>query len=207
MNYIISEKQLSIILSEEKESKLTNSMKSLNSFAKNIINRVIRVYNINLKFLLKWGSAIGGLVAPLDNYIKNGDFNLTQDQTALILVGVVCTFFFENKKVLKDVLVRIKEEGLLEVFKNVLTKGEELKKAFVTFLGSLNLTFSNMVEMVSYAFLIPIVTDLVDAAHGTQDIFTKSQEISERLLASGGIILVGTILTEVIKKILKRFSS
>lgn len=206
MNYLITETQFKSILLEVKDSKFTSSMKNLNSFTRNIINRTSRVYGINLKFLLKWGAAVGGLVVPLDNFIKGEGFELNDDQIALILVGVACTFFFENKKVLQDVLKKIKEVGLFNIFRKVLTKGSELKNTFFVFLESLNLTFVNMIEMVSYSFLIPIVNDLLEVANTNDNILEASETIAERLLASGVVILTGNILSEVIRKILRRFS-
>lgn len=205
MNFILTENQLSQIITEIKESRLTGYMKTLNSFSKEIISKTQRVYGINLKFLSKWGAAIGGLAMPLDNWIRTNNFELNDDQIALILIGVTCTFFFENKKVLKEVLQKIKEEGIQKQFTKTLNKGKELKESFFSFLYSLNLTFSEMVEMVSYAFLIPIVDDLVKLSNGA-DLSSTTELVSERLLASGAIILTGNILVEVIGKILKRFS-
>lgn len=205
MNFILTENQLSQIITEIKESRLTGYMKTLNSFSKEIISKTQRVYGINLKFLSKWGAAIGGLAMPLDNWIRTNNFELNDDQIALILIGVTCTFFFENKKVLKEVLQKIKEEGIQKQFTKTLNKGKELKESFFSFLSSLNLTFSEMVEMVSYAFLIPIVDDLVKLSNGA-DLSSTTELVSERLLASGAIILTGNILVEVIGKILKRFS-
>lgn len=205
MNYIITENQLRSILSEVKDNRLSNHLKTMSSFTRNIINKTQKTYGVNLRFLLKWGSAIGGIVMPLDNWIKNSKFEMNDDQIALLLIGVACTFFFENKKVLKEVIDKIKEEGLTKQFKKVLSKGETLRNLFFNFLSSLNLTFSEMVEMISYAFLIPIVTDLMELSHGA-DLYATAETISERMIASGTIIITGNILIDVINKILKRFS-
>jgi hypothetical protein len=205
MNYIITENQLRNILSEVKDNRFSNDLKTMNSFTKNIVNKTQKTYGINLRFLLKWGSAIGGMVMPLDNWIRTGKFELNDDQIALILIGVACTFFFENKKILKEVVDKIKQEGLLKHFRKALSKGEELRQSFFNFLISLNLTFTEMVDMISYSFLIPIVNDLVDLSHGA-DMYETAETVAERMVASGTIILTGNIIIEVVNKILKRFS-
>jgi hypothetical protein len=205
MNYIITENQLRNILSEVKDNRFSNDLKTMNSFTKNIVNKTQKTYGINLRFLLKWGSAIGGMVMPLDNWIRTGKFELNDDQIALILIGVACTFFFENKKILKEVVDKIKQEGLLKHFRKALSKGEELRQSFFNFLISLNLTFTEMVDMISYSFLIPIVNDLVDLSHGA-DMYATAETVAERMVASGTIILTGNIIIEVVNKILKRFS-
>lgn len=205
MNYIITENQLRSILSEVKDNSFGNYLKTMSSFTRNIISKTQKTYGINLRFLLKWGSAIGGIVMPLDAWIRSGKFELTDDQISLLLIGVACTFFFENKKILKEVTDKIKEEGLTKEFKKILTKGDTLRKAFFGFLSSLNLTFSEMVEMISYAFLIPIVTDLMDLSHGA-DLYSTAETVVERMVASGTVIFTGNVLIDVINKILKRFS-
>ena len=35
--------------------------------------------------LLTWGASVGGLMMPLDNYIKSGNFNLNDREEILIL--------------------------------------------------------------------------------------------------------------------------
>lgn len=205
MNYIISESQLRSIITEVKDSKFTNQMKTLNSFGKNVISKTQKLYGINLRFLTKWGSSIGGIVMPLDNWIRTRNFKLTDEQIGLLLIGVVCTFFFENRKAYKDLIQKIKEENLEVPFTKLLGKAETLKSTFFTFLESLNLTFSQMVEMISYSFLIPIIPDLLDISHGS-DPFKTGEIIAERLLASGAVILTGTVLVDVITRILNRFS-
>jgi hypothetical protein len=35
---------------------------------------------LNLKLLLTWGASVGGLVMPLDRFIKSGRFELTDEQ-------------------------------------------------------------------------------------------------------------------------------
>lgn len=205
MNYIISENQLRSIILEVKDSRFTNHMKTLSSFAKNLISKTQKIYGINLKFLAKWGSSIGGIVLPLDNWIRTKNFKLTDEQIGLLLIGVICTFFFENRKAYKEIIQKIKEENLEKPFSKVLVKAESLRSIFITFLESLNLTFSQMVEMISYSFLIPIIPDLLDISHGS-DPFETGQIIAERLLASGTVIVTGTILVDLITKILNRFS-
>jgi hypothetical protein len=70
---------------------------------------------------------------------------------------------------------------------------------------SLNLTLGTTVEMIHYSFLIPIINDLQQVAHGATSIANASKIIVERLLTSGVVLVAGQILIDVISKILKRF--
>lgn len=204
MDFLISESQLRIILQEQDESKMSDYMKELYSFTSNLVNKAKKSFGLNLKLLLTWGASVGGLVMPLDNFIRNGRFELTEEQTTLILVGIACTYFFENVKVLKTVLTKIKEEGLEDTFKEILVKSKNLKNSFLRFLKSANVTLGSTLELVTYSFLIPIITDIQSAIMDGGDLQTTAMKIAKRLIASG-VVVVGQIsLTETIKKILKR---
>jgi hypothetical protein len=204
MDFLITEGQLKFLLESEKNSKLTSNMKELHSFTVNLVNKVRKKFELNFKFLVTWGTAIGGLVAPLDNFIREGNLNLSDDSIALVLVGVACTYFYQNKKELKKILDKIEEEGLTELFKKTLSEAEVLRKEFAVFLGGLNLTLGATVEMVHYAFIIPIIHDLIRFSHGESGTWETAEMIVERLLASGVVLISGQILIEVISKIVKR---
>ena len=122
MDFLINESQLRIILQEQDESKMTDYMKTMYSFTKNLANRVNKVYGLNVKMLLTWGTSVGGLVMPLDKFIRDGNFELTDDQRYLVLAGIAFVTFYENKVGLVKILKKIKEEGLEDVFRLVLEK-------------------------------------------------------------------------------------
>lgn len=204
MEFLITESQLKKILTEQDKSKMTDYMKELYSFTENIVNRVKSIYGLNLKMLLTWGTSVGGLMVPLDEFIKTGNFNLTEEQGILILAAVASTLFFENKKGISKIIGKIKEEGVLSQFEQILSKGEELKSAFVSFLTSINVTIGSLMEVVAYSFLIPIIFDISAIAESSTNLRQSALQIVERLLASGVIGLSSQSLTVAIRKMLKK---
>ena len=85
-------------------------------------------------------------------------------------------------------------------------KAYDLKDAFFNFLESLNMTFSKVSNMVAYTFLVPLIPLLKNLA----DMDLSSDQI--HLLSMGvshytGTIISSKIITELIKKIIKRFRS
>ena len=204
MEFLITESQLKTILTEQDKYKMTNDMKELYSFTENLVNRVKAIYGLNLKMLLTWGTSVGGLMAPLDEFIKTGNFNLTEEQGILILAAVASILFFENKRGISKLIEKIKEEGVLPQFEQILSKGQELKSAFVGFLNSINITIGSLMEVAAYSFLIPIIFDITAIAESSTNLRQSSLQIVERLLASGVIGLSGQALTVAIRKILKK---
>jgi hypothetical protein len=206
MNYIITEHQLKIITEGTTDSKFGENMRRLYSFSTRLISKVEKKYGLNLRLLSTWGPAVGGFVMPLDNFIKSGGFNFTEQQSALVLIGVAASIYFDNKPLLKKVVDKIKEEGLVDGFKQVLNQAKSLKKVFVKFMESLSTSITSISEIISYSFLIPIISDIQNMLIKNPDIVKSSELIAERLISSGVVIVGAVTLTEVINKILKRLS-
>jgi hypothetical protein len=205
MEFLISESQLRVILMEQDESKLSDYMKQLRSFTVDVVNRVIKNYGINVKMLLTWGTSVGGMMMPLDVYLKSGNFDLSDQQRALVLAGVAFAFFFETKRGFVSILKKIKDEGLEETFQFALDKGKKLKSAFEKFLTSVKVASSTILDTIAYSFLIPIITDIYSMTHNTSSIRESAQMIATRLVASGVVVVSKEILENVLKKIIKRF--
>jgi hypothetical protein len=204
MEFLINESQLKLILQEQDKSKMNEYMRRLYSFSNDLINKAGKKYGLNLKLLLTWGASMGGLIMPLDEYLKTGHLNITESQRILILIGVSAIFFYDNKRVLEEILNKIKENGLEDTFKLALSKAKELNEAFTNFLQSLNTSFGNSMDLIAYSFLIPIIADLQNLTSGTDNIENVAKIITMRLIASGVVIVTGEALTKVIRKILKR---
>ena len=207
MDFLITETQLKTILNEEKSSKIINSLKYLNSFTKELIIKAKKDWNLDFKFLTTFGTAIGGFAAPLNHFIRTGDFELTDSQITLILIGIVALYYYNNKSALMKIIQIIKSEGIEKEFNRVLLKSKELKKSFVKFMTRINKTMSDTFSIMKFAFLIPIISDdIMETLIGSSDVKTATTLIVKRLLAYGAITLSSEVLSNVIEGILKKLS-
>jgi hypothetical protein len=206
MEFLITEAQLRTILTEEERSRMDGYMKQLNLFTKQIVNRVLKSYGLNLRMLLTWGTSVGGMVLPLDQYLRTGDFDLNDGQRMLVLAGIAFTLFFETKRPLEKILKLIKDEGLMDVYENGVAKGKELKDAFLNFMASVNVSTGSFMDTVAYSFLIPIITDIQILAMSGGDTKETAIMIAQRLAASGVVIIGSQALSRTIKKIIDRIS-
>jgi hypothetical protein len=204
MQIYINDSQLKLILTEEQSSRLTESIKIMNDYTVNLVKQLKTFYGLNFKMLLTWGTSVGGLMMPLDNFIKSGNFDLNEREEILILGAVASILFSENQKNIETLIKKIKEDGLMDVFQIVLNKGEELKTSFVDFLNSLKVSIGSFMEMTAYAFLIPILFDVLSVADQSTSIRQGSLLIAQRILASGLIYLSKEAVYNVIRKIIKR---
>lgn len=205
MDFLITETQLRKILTEQDKSKMSDYMRTLYSFTSDLVSNVYKKYELNLKMLLTWGTSVGGMVMPLDNFIKTGNFDLTEDQQNLILVGIAMFIFYEGKTATNKVLKKIKEEGLQDTFKVVLEKAKKLKTVFAEFLKSANVITGGFLETVAYSFLIPIITDIYSMAIDSVNMKQTSILIAQRLVSTGVVLLTVEVLSVAIRKIIRKF--
>lgn len=205
MEFLITESQLQLILSEQKnDDNISGSLKRMKSFTNNMVNKILKTYDINLKMFLTWGTSIAGLVMPLNEFLKSGNFSLSESERYLVLSGIAFLIFFEGKRGINKVLNKIKEEGLEEAFDAALMKAYQLKDSFASFLRSTRVITSQVLEIVSYSFLIPIIGDIQDLANSSADVRQTALMIAERLAASGVVLLSKEILFLMFKKLIKK---
>ena len=99
----------------------------------------------------------------------------------------------------------IKKENLKEEFEVVLDKGEKLKLAFQGFMETVKGGSSVFLETIAYSFLIPIITDILSVARGTESVKEAAEYITQRLVASGVILLGREFLIVLIRRIVRKF--
>lgn len=203
---MISESQLKFIIENTNKSSFSEDVKTLYDFTKDILQKSKEKFNIDLTLLVTWGAAVGGLVMPLDNYIRTKELNITDDQMTLILIGCISTLFIDNKRVFQKVYKLCKKEGIENILTSIILEGKKLRDSFIGFLLSLNTSIRNVTSLVRYSFLIPIISDIQNFAASDDDLTTISVRIAERIVAAGVVTISVETLTRIIDKILKKIS-
>jgi hypothetical protein len=207
MNYLITENQMQTILLESVRERLVENAKKLNDIAKDILEDVDINNKLNFKFLLTWGASIGGMMGPLRNWIEKNYVGMDPHDVALLTLGAVATYFYDNETKIKSLYKKIKDKGLSKEFEEIKNKSDQFKDVFVRFLESIGITTGNMINTMSYAFIIPILDDLYSlilGANNTQEIVLL---IGKRLASSGVVLITGALLRTLVKKLAKRFSN
>jgi hypothetical protein len=203
---LITEEQKRRLLSEESGNKLGDVIKQNYEFVKKIVNDSSKQIGINLEFLITWGATIGGFVGPLEDFLSGQYPELSDLEISLILMGVISSYYIDNKTFVTKIYEKIKEEGLIQPFKTVLNKSKELKEVFLEFIGSLGVTLHKVTNIMSYTFIIPLIPMLYNLAKGDSN-SVEPLHIAQRLSGFGLLTISGIILKELINKLIKRFQS
>jgi hypothetical protein len=204
MEIILNENQYKSLLIESIENKIESESKEQKKFIGNIVKNVKSDFNLDLRFLLTWSTTIGGLMNPVYHLIKDLNPQISDSDLSLIAVGVILTFYYNNKELLGKVLDLLREKNLVDVFDQMLSKTYDLKHAFEDFISSLGVTISDLTNILAFTFLLNILGFIRTAAEqgiGEDDFI---------LIAKGLVLYFATNTTKnitfkIVKKIFERF--
>ncbi len=62
-----------------------------------------------------------------------------------------------------------------------------------------------MINTMSYAFILPILEDLYHLSIGADNTQALIQLIGKRLVSSGAMVVTGSVLSNLIKKMIQKF--
>ena len=204
MEIAISEDVQRKLITESLMGDLSKVLSNLVSVGKENIKDTQKMMKFDLKFLLTWSGTIGGFMGPLNQYIKDQNVEITEANINLIVLGVCSLLFYNNEKLISELISKIKEKGLIKTFELALEKGKELKSALVGFLESIGLTTGSLFAIASFTFLIPILGILNGYAQGGEITSESIQEIAERIAMAGVTALSATTIRNFLKKFFKK---
>jgi hypothetical protein len=196
MKIVITEHQYEKLLLESSKSIIGDEIKRSKEFIKKIVRSVKEDTKLDFSFLFTWGAAIGGFSRPVFNYFEGRNPEL---------IACAVTYYTSNKEKLGKLLDIIKERGLVDYFNEMLSKTDELKNTFLSFIDSLKIAGSKMSSMLAYTFIIPFLSKLLDMSGGATS--TDVTVLTKILLGYLTIKLSAATLTELINKIIERFRS
>jgi hypothetical protein len=206
MKYIIKESQKQIIL-EAINDRIKGVQEDGVELTKKIVEDTKSHASINLKMMLTWGAAIGGFMGPIMQWLNGQVPELTEKDSSLIAAGIASVIFFQERSFInKSIIKKIKEDGLEEPFKLGAIKANQLKTVLAGFLKSLNLSAFTVTNMLSYAFLVPIIPMIYDAvSEGVWDM-RDTEMLVKSLSAFGLITISGNFLKRLMDLIVDRIT-
>ena len=207
MKIIITEQQKRIIITESTGEELGNLIKQNTERVKEIINEAQNQIGMNLQFLLTWGAGIGGFMGPVEDFVRGKYPEIDESELVLILIGVIATYFVDNKKIVTKIYTKIYEDGLSGIFDRILKKTDTLRNTFIEFIDSLGLTFHKITNMLSYTFIIPILPMIYQMVEDGSTENVDFKQLAIRIISFTGLTLSGIIFKELLSKLVKRFKS
>lgn len=205
VSILITENQKRLLLKESLLKDVSEVIKNNYEVASEILKSSKEQMGVNLQFLITWGASIGGFVGPLTQFVEGNNPELTSTQVTSIMIGVIATFYLDNRETILKIVNRLKEDGLFDVYIKAVSKGKELKRSFVRFIESLNMTLHKVTNMMTYTFIIPLVEKILSMSQSGEITNDDIKQLAMRV-ASFGLLTVSSItVVTLIKRMVNRF--
>jgi len=204
---LITESQKKYLLKESISNIISNKIEEMTSFSKKVLKESSKQIGMNLEFMLGWGASIGGFMGPINDFVKGNHPELSDIELSLIITGLIANYFFDNKELSMKVLKKLKENNLMDVYKEAKNKSSQLFKTFVQFIQSLNLQLQKVTNIMSYTFIIPLLPMIYDIAKSGHINMNQTKEIAIRIAGFATLTVSGIMLKNLLWKLIKRFSN
>ena len=203
---LITEQQKKRLIIESLNDEVNDNLEKSNNLIRRIIKFSSDEFSANLGFLFTWGAGIGGFMGPVNDFLQGRYPDLSERDMCLILLGVIGTIFTNNKTITQDVISKIKEEGLMNVFKTTLSKAKDLKNTFISFLKSLDINVNSIITMLSYAFMIPSLVPIINFIQNGGVNFEDMKLFVSSLGMSKFVTISGKTISQFLKKLIEKLS-
>jgi len=199
MRVILTENQYRFLLKESFNEKIGFSLSRMSEFSNRVVSDAFNQLKFDFRFLTTYGAGIGAILQSVFDYLQGNFTGLDNTQIAGLTVMAIGVVFFENKD-LKENLNKIKELGLSSQLNNAVSFTEKLKSKFSYLLKLLGMTVHRTSNIISYSFLIPILSIVIEIVtkHGVNS--NQFQMLIESLLTSGLIAVEGVALRDILIK-------
>lgn len=199
MKVVLTESQFKKILLEGYKEQINNKLIKLHKFSRKVIIDAANQLGFDFRFLSSYGAGIGALIPSIYEYLE-GNFNgLDSSQIAGLTVMAIGVVFFENKD-LRRALEKVNSMGINNELDHAISYTEKLKEKFAYLLKLLGMSIHRTSNIISYAFLIPILGIVIDIVtkHGVNS--TQFSMFIETLLTSAFIAVEGVSIRDVLIK-------
>lgn len=204
MEVILKDKQYKKVLLEVVKKNIEGSSEENKNLIKRIVKDVKKHFGLDLKFILTYSVTIGGLLGPVHDIVSLELPNLSSSELSLITIGTIMTYYYNNQNMLHNILIKIRDNNLINEFNLMLEKTETLKDAFFEFVKSLGITFGSMSNILGFTFLLNVLGTLLNFANSDFSEF-DTQSFVTGLTGYFGTLASKELTMEILTKMVKRF--
>ena len=195
MKVILTENQYKKILMESFKSTVSNVLSSVSEFTLRVIKDATQQLKFDFRFLLTYGAGIGAILKSVYEYLEGNFIGLSTNEIAGLTVMAVAVVFYENKD-LKKLINKVDSSKL----SNAISYTDNLKNKFTHLLKVLGLSIHRTSNIISYSFLVPVLSILIEVVtkHGINS--TQFDMLVEALSTSVAVAIPGVAIRDILFK-------
>jgi len=202
MQYILTEEQHQLILTEGFKDAVEGRLKKAYDFTKDVINKAGQQYGLSFRFLLTYGAGIGSIMPAITEYLNGQYPNLDESQIAGLAISAISLVFFNAKDYVK-IYKSMKNDGLIEELGDAVSFTEKLKDRVSRILDVLGMSLYQGLDIISYSFLLPILPALIQMLQDPE----MDMMALKGLLNSSYITASAVVIQKIIEKLSDKISS
>ena len=199
MKVILTESQYKKILLENYKNKVGGTLTKLHQFSTKVVGDASRQLGFDFRFLLSYGAGIGAILDSVYEFLEGNFDGLSPTEIAGLSVMAVGVVFFESKDY-KRQLNKVDDSGLSDELGVAVNYTEKLKNKFSHLLKVLGMSIHRTSNIISYAFLIPLLSILIQVVTEYGLNSEQFEMFIESFLISGVIAVEGVTIRDILIK-------
>lgn len=199
MKVILTESQYKKILLENYKNKVGGTLTKLHNFSTKVVGDASRQLGFDFRFLLSYGAGIGAILDSVYEFLEGKFDGLSPTEIAGITVMAVGVVFFEGKDYRRQ-LNKVDESDLTNELNVAVNYTEKLKDKFSHLLKVLGMSIHRTSNIISYAFLIPLLSILIQVITEYGLNSEQFEMFVESFLISGVIAVEGVTIRDILFK-------
>ena len=199
MKVILTESQYKKILLENYKNKVGGTLTKLHNFSTKVVGDASRQLGFDFRFLLSYGAGIGAILDSVYEFLEGNFDGLSPTEIAGIAVMAVGVVFFEGKDYRKQ-LNKVDDLDLTNELNIAVKYTEKLKSKFSHLLKVLGMSIHRTSNIISYAFLIPLLSTLIQVITEYGLNSEQFEMFVESFLISGVIAVEGVTIRDILFK-------
>ena len=199
MKVILTESQYKKILLENYKTKVGGTLTKLHNFSTKVVGDASRQLGFDFRFLLSYGAGIGAILDSVYEFLEGNFDGLSPTEIAGLTVMAVGVVFFEGKDYRRQ-LNKVDELDLTNELSVAVNYTEKLKGKFSHLLKVLGMSIHRTSNIISYAFLIPLLSILIQVVTEYGVNSEQFEMFVESFLISGVIAVEGVTIRDILFK-------
>lgn len=202
MQYILTEEQHRLILTEGFKDAVEDRLKSAYNLTKKTIERTMEQMGSSFRFALTYGAGIGALLPAVNEFLMKEFNGLSDFQISNLALSAIAVVFF-NAKDYMGIYKKMKEDGLIDELKDTISFTEKLKDRVSRVLDVIGVSSYQALDILAFSFLLPILPAIIQLLSDSD-----MDEVALKGILSSSFVTVSAItLKSLIEKLSEKISS
>jgi hypothetical protein len=164
VKYVITERHYKYLIESEAslltENKISGiiskAFSKVSKFGRKFESYFIKQFPRYFSLYIAYKTFIPGFAQPVEEFLKTGEFDLSDNQINLIISGIVAQLMFDSRVIFEQIFKKIDDDGLVEAFDSAFDFSKKMIVKLMKILRLVNVSIANSAKSLSICFMLPV---------------------------------------------------